>query len=87
MYEGSHTPRPVKVYSIKQCYSGVSTLSSNGHGFSSLTFQHSPKYGNILLASATDSKVYAFVGDTPHPIMLFSGRYGNNFTRYVCSCT
>lgn len=68
---------PLKYHSIK---SGKS-LSSNGHGFTTFMFNTHPKYGNVLYASCTDSRVYAFLSDNVNPVQIFSGRYGNYFTK------
>lgn len=82
-YLCAQKPTPVKLYSVKE-HSSVSTTSSTPtgvNGFTNITFQHSPMFGNVLLASATNSKIYSFVGESPNPAMIYSGRFSNNFTK------
>lgn len=73
----SQVPFPVKYHSIRDS----SSISSNGHGFSTMVFGRNPRYGNVLYASATDNKIYAFVNGVTHPVLILGGRYSNHFSR------
>lgn len=73
----SQVPFPVKYHSIRNS----SSVSSNGHGFSTIVFGHNPRYGNVIYASATDNKIYAFVKGITHPVLVLGGRYSNHFSK------
>ncbi|KAJ6223941.1 hypothetical protein RDWZM_002486 [Blomia tropicalis] len=83
-FQCSSTPHPVKYYSMRRSDANDRTIFSSAssiHGYSTFIFSHLPKLGNVLLASATDSKVYAFTNQSQNPILIFSGRFSNNFSR------